>query len=62
MFFFKLFIEKKNYLLLQNISNLKGLISNDLPNFSENLWSNLGWVAQLLYNVGMKLLPKMSET
>ena len=35
------------------------LHTNHQPNLNDNLGLNLGWVAQLLYTIGMKLLSQM---
>ena len=48
-----------NLILISNFSKKMILYTNYLPNVTENLGSNLEWVAQLIYNVEMKLLPQM---
>ena len=51
-------IENMNYhlILLPNLAEKLILHRNHLPNFTENLGSNLIQDAQLLTNIGMKLL------
>ena len=48
-----------NLILIYNFAEKMILHTNQLPNFTKNLGSNPGWVAQLLYNIGMKLLLQM---
>ena len=46
-------------ILIPNFAEKMILHTNHLPNLTENLGSNVVRVAQLLYNIGMKLLSQM---
>ena len=46
-------------ILISNFVEKMIFHTNHLPNFTKNLGSNPGWVAQLIYNIVMKLLPQM---
>ena len=46
-------------ILISNFAEKMILHTNYLPNVTENLGSNLGCFAQLIYNIVMKLLPQM---
>ena len=46
-------------ILIANFAEKMILQTNHLPNFTENLGSNVVQVAQLLYNIWMKLLSQM---
>ena len=45
--------------LIPNFAEKLILHTNQLPNFTENLGSNLIRVTKLLYNIGMKLLSQV---
>ena len=46
-------------ILISNFAEKMIIHANYLPNVIKNLGSNLGWVAQFIYDIVMKLLPHM---
>ena len=46
-------------ILISNFAEKMILHTNYIENVTENMGSNLGWDAQPIYNIVMKLLPQM---